>query len=123
MSAPAPGSGTGQLFVNLPYDTGGPKGRGKADIHLEPARTGANELHLTVTDPVGNAVDVPEVEVSFTLKARNIGPLPVRLTHSGPGSWAATGLQLPMAGEWQLAVTVRTSEIDEVTVTKNVAID
>ncbi len=120
--AGVPSSG-GQVLANLPFDTGGPKGKGDAGVHLDPARTGANQLHLTVTDPVGDPQDVPEVDVAFTLKARNIGPLPVRLRHTAPGSWAATGLQLPMPGEWQLAVTVRTSDIDEVTVTKNVAIN
>lgn len=118
----APASGGGPVLLSLPYDTGGPKGKGNLGVHLTPARTGSDEMHLTVTDPVGDPVDVPEVDASLTLRARNLGPLPVRLRHTGPGSWAATGLQLPMPGSWQLAVTVRTDAIDEVTVTRNVEI-
>ncbi|MBY8886798.1 copper resistance protein CopC [Streptomyces sp. PTM05] len=116
-------SNGGQVFAQLPFDTGGVKGKGDVGVHIEPARTGSNQLHLTVTDPVGNPENVPEVDLNLTLTSRGIGPLPVKLRQTGTGAWTAVGLQLPMPGAWQLAVTVRTSAIDEVTVTKNVAID
>ncbi|PWI41126.1 copper resistance protein CopC [Streptomyces sp. ICBB 8177] len=116
-------SNGGQVFAQLPFDTGGVKGKGDVGVHIEPARTGSNELHLTVTDPVGNPENVPEVDLALTLTSRGIGPLPVKLRQTGTGAWTAVGLQLPMPGQWQLAVTVRTSAIDEVTVTRNVAID
>jgi copper transport protein len=116
-----PASG-GPVFATIPYDTGGANGRGTASVHIDPARTGNNELHLTVADQAGNPVDVPEVDLSFTLRSRGIGPLPVKLSHEGPGVWTAQSVQLPMAGQWQLSLTVRTSDIDEVTETKNVAI-
>ena len=45
--------------------------------------------------------------------------LPDRLA---TGHWTATGVQIPMAGDWKIAVTVRTSDIDQVTVDKNVKI-
>ena len=45
---------------------------------------------------------------------KNVGPLPVTLTKTGRG--VRTGLaSLPLSGHWQLAVTVRTSAIDEAT--------
>ncbi|MDF3290858.1 copper resistance CopC/CopD family protein [Streptomyces silvisoli] len=112
----------GPVFAAIPYDTGGANGKGTASVHIDPARTGSNELHLILTDPAGNPVDVPEVDLSFTLRSRGIGPLPVKLSHAGTGAWTAESVQLPMAGQWQLSLTVRTSDIDEVTETKNVAI-
>ena len=77
---------------------------------------------LRISDPSGKAVDVPEVKVSFTQKAKKIGPLPVVPKRAGKGHWRATGVQLPVPGQWQLSLPVRTSDIDQVTETKNVKI-
>jgi len=66
--------------------------------------------------------DIPEVKVAFTLAAKKIGPLPVAPDHVTTGHWAANGVQIPMAGDWKVAVTVRTSDIDQVTVSKNAQI-
>jgi copper transport protein len=118
----AASSAGGPALLSLPYDTGGPNGKGTASIHLDPARTGNNLLHLSVTGASGKPLDVPEVDIAFTLTAKSLGPIPVRLQHTDTGVWATTGLQLPMPGQWQLSVTVRTDAIDETTVTKSVII-
>ncbi len=115
-------AGGGPYLASIPFDTGGPKGRGTVGVHLAPARAGSDVLHLDVTDPVGDLMNVPEVDVSFTLGSRGIGPLPVRLARPEPGAWTAVGLQLPLPGTWRMAVTVRTSAIDEVTVYRNVPV-
>lgn len=60
--------------------------------------------------------------MSFTLTEKQIGPLPVLPDRIQTGHWTASGVQLPMAGEWQMQVTVRTSEIDQTTIDKNVKI-
>ncbi len=119
----APAASGGPATVTLPYDTGGAHGRGTAVLHLDPARTGANQLHMILTDPAGRPVDVPEVDLEFTLRSRRIGPLTVPLTHAGTGEWTASALQLPVPGRWQVALTVRTSDIDEVTETGTVTIE
>ncbi|WP_370413851.1 copper resistance protein CopC [Streptomyces fradiae] len=108
--------------VRLPFDTGGVDGKGTVQLTLDPGRTGANALHIYVLRPNGRALDVPEVKVSFTLKAKDIGPLPVLPDRIQTGHWTASGVQLPMAGEWLMQVTVRTSEIDQTTIEKNVKI-
>ncbi|MEU6113812.1 copper resistance protein CopC [Streptomyces sp. NPDC047117] len=112
------------VSVNVPFDTLGPKGKGTARLDLDPARTGqANVLHLRISGPDGAARDVPEVRVSFTSKAKNLGPLPATLEHTGTGHWTARGVQLPATGTWQLSLVVRTSDIDQVTETRNVKIN
>ncbi|AKN69065.1 membrane protein [Streptomyces sp. PBH53] len=120
------GSGTaaasGALTLDMPFDTGGTDGKGVVSIDLDPARVGANEMHVYVQRPNGRAFDVPEVKVAFTLEAKKIGPLPVNPDHITTGHWSANGVQLPMAGDWKVAVTVRTSDIDQVTVSKNAQI-
>ncbi|MGW2708739.1 copper resistance CopC/CopD family protein [Streptomyces sp. NPDC001356] len=120
------GSGTsatsGALTLDMPFDTGGTDGKGVVSIDLDPARVGGNEMHVYVQRPNGRAFDVPEVKVSFTQEAKKIGPLPVNPDHITTGHWSASGVQIPMAGDWKIAVTVRTSDIDQVTVSKNAQI-
>ncbi|MDN3259472.1 copper resistance protein CopC [Streptomyces sp. CSDS2] len=120
------GSGTsaasGALTLDMPFDTGGTDGKGVVRVDLDPARVGGNTMHVYVQRPNGRAFDVPEVKISFTLEAQKIGPLPVNPDHITTGHWSANGVQLPVAGDWKVAVTVRTSDIDQATVSKNAQI-
>ncbi|MDP5313352.1 MULTISPECIES: copper resistance CopC/CopD family protein [Streptomyces] len=122
-SAPAAAPvASGPVNLTLPFDTGGENGKGTVRMDLDPGRTGANVVHLWIDGIDGKAMDVPEVKLAFTLKSKDIGPLPavpVRLTE---GHWTSTGIQIPIAGNWNVAVTVRTSDIDQITVDKNVKI-
>ncbi|MFK4146175.1 copper resistance CopC/CopD family protein [Streptomyces sp. NPDC004065] len=119
-SASSPSEGA--VTLDMPFDTGGRDGKGLVRIDLDPARVGGNEMHVYVQRPGGKAFDVPEVKVALTLAAKKIGPLPVAPDRIATGHWAASGVQIPMAGDWRIAVTVRTSDIDQVTVTKNAQI-
>ncbi|MFI1419758.1 copper resistance CopC/CopD family protein [Streptomyces sp. NPDC020731] len=120
-SAPT-GQGTGAVTLNMPFDTGGENGKGVVTVDLDPARVGDNTMHVYVEGPDGQAVDVPEVKVALTLSAKDIGPLPVVPDRITTGHWSASGVQVPMTGDWKIEVTVRTSDIDQVTVSKNAKI-
>lgn len=121
-SAAAP-SAPAKLSLSVRYDTGGAGGKGTANVTVDPGRAGTpNAVDLLVTNATSAPVDVPEVRLAFTLPAKNLGPIQVTLRHTGTGHWTATGVQLPLAGTWQLSVTVRTSDIDEVTETRNVKV-
>jgi copper transport protein len=122
-SSSSTASSTGAaLTLDMPFDTGGTGGKGVVRLELDPARTGANKMDVFVQRPDGRAFDIPEVKVSFTLEAKKIGPLPVAPDRIATGRWAATALQIPVAGDWKIAVTVRTSDIDQTTVSKNAQI-
>ncbi|MGW4005833.1 CopD family protein, partial [Streptomyces nigra] len=121
-SATAEANAAGALTLDMSFDTGGEDGKGVVRIDLDPARAGANEMHVYVLRPNGRAFDIPEVKVAFTLEAQDIGPLPVVPDHISTGHWSASGVQIPMAGDWKIAVTVRTSDIDQATVSKNAQI-
>ncbi|MFJ3879277.1 copper resistance protein CopC [Streptomyces sp. NPDC090077] len=108
--------------ITLPFDTGGQNGKGNVRLELDPGRVGANTLHLWADGPDGKPLDLPEVKISFTLPAKEIGPLPLAPDRAAAGHWTASGVQLPLAGEWRIDVTVRTSDIDQTTVQKNVKI-
>ncbi|MFC8452790.1 FixH family protein [Kitasatospora sp. NPDC057223] len=122
-AAPAPGGAPAAqtvpgrtLELTLPYDTGGrtPNAKGTATVTVNPAGTGANEVHLKLDGPDGQPVEVPEVQLAFTLPDRDLGPLPVALTPEGTGRWTGTA-QLPLAGNWVVSVVVRSSDIDQAT--------
>ncbi|UPZ30063.1 copper resistance protein CopC [Streptomyces sp. LRE541] len=122
-TAAASAEQTGEaLSLDIPFDTGGEDGKGIARVELDPARVGGNDMHVYVERPNGKAFDIPEVKIAFTLKAKDIGPLPVVPDRIATGHWTASGVQIPMAGSWQIEVTVRTSDIDQVTVDKNAQI-
>lgn len=121
-SSSADASAAGALTLDMSFDTGGEDGKGVVRVDLDPARVGGNEMHVYVERPNGRAFDIPEVKVAFTLESQDIGPLPVVPDHITTGHWSASGVQFPMAGEWKIAVTVRTSDIDQTTVSKNAQI-
>ncbi|MQS13079.1 ABC transporter [Streptomyces kaniharaensis] len=111
------------LELKLPYDTKGrtPNAKGTATVTLNPARTGPNEVHLRLDGTDGQPVDVPEVQLAFTLPDRDLGPLPVTLTPGGTGRWSGTA-QLPLAGTWVVSVQIRSSDIDQTTPTQSLKI-
>ncbi|MFJ1843151.1 MULTISPECIES: copper resistance CopC/CopD family protein [unclassified Streptomyces] len=120
-AATAPAA-TGPVNLTLPFDTGGKNGKGTVRMDIDPARTGTNELHLWIDSTDGKAMDVPELKLAFTLESKDIGPLPITPVRLTEGHWTASGVQIPMAGDWKVAVTVRTSDIDQTTIDKNVKI-
>ncbi|MFC8829410.1 copper resistance CopC/CopD family protein [Streptomyces sp. NPDC057137] len=118
-AAPAPAR---PVNLTEPFDTGGAKGKGTLRLTLDPARPGANLMHVWIDGPDGKPMDVPEVKVAYTLKSEQIGPLPVVPERLAPGHWSTANVQIPMPGDWNLQVTVRTSDIDQTTIEKNVKI-
>lgn len=110
------------ISVEIPYNTGPKSGRGKAIFMLDPALPGDNLIHVFTFDLADRPVDAEEAKVTLTLPKENIGPLTVPLEHVATGHWSAKSFQLPMGGTWRLALTVRTSDIDQVTETRTLKI-
>jgi copper transport protein len=107
---------SGPVHHVISYDTGGPNGRGQLIVDVDPAATGPNTIRVIVEDSRGLPHDVAELRTTVTLTVRQLGPLAIPLQHTAPGTYAASGVQLPYRGSWQLRVTVRISDIDETTV-------
>ncbi|MFD5638831.1 copper resistance CopC/CopD family protein [Streptomyces sp. NPDC127077] len=106
----------------VPFDVGTPGGHGKAQVELTPGQVGQNSVQVVIFGPDGGLVTVPEVRLTFTLESRKVGPIDAEITDKG-GYWTSDGLTLPLPGTWTMKVTVRTSDLDEVTVSKKVTID
>lgn len=111
----------GAEAFTVPYDTGTPGGSGTVQLQMDPGRVGENGLQAVVFGPQGALTFVPELRVSFTLPAKDVGPIDAKLTDRG-GYWATNDLTLPLEGTWTLKLTVRVSDIDQITETRQVKI-
>jgi copper transport protein len=80
------------------------------------------ELALEVTDATGAPTEPKQVDASLTLTSARVGPLPIALHGAGVGKRMGE-VTVPLTGTWQLAVTVRTSAIDEATAYVDVPVD
>jgi copper transport protein len=107
--------------TTIPFDVGTKGGHGKVQIQLTPSRVGENSVQAVIYGPDGGFATVPELRLTFTLESQQIGPIDAELTDKG-GYWAADGVTLPVAGTWTMKATVRTTDIDQVTVSKTVKI-
>ncbi|PRY51162.1 copper transport protein [Geodermatophilus tzadiensis] len=87
---------------------------GSVQLSVDPARPGANTLHLYLFDDAGRLAQPEDLRVTLTEAEQEIGPLEVDLEPAGPGHWVADGMSIPGAGTWTLAVSVR---LDEFTAT------
>ncbi|WP_107440163.1 copper resistance CopC family protein [Streptomyces sp. 142MFCol3.1] len=105
----------------VPFDVGTPGGHGEVQIEMSPAGVGENTVQAVVLGPDGGISTVPELRLTFTLAAQKVGPIDAELTDRG-GYWGTDGVTLPIAGTWTMKVTVRTTDIDQVTVEKSVKI-
>jgi copper transport protein len=77
---------------------------------VDPARAGANTLHVYLFDDSGRLTQPTAIAVSLTEPSQDLGPLDVDLEPAGPGHYVGDGMSIPGAGTWTLAVTVRLDE-------------
>lgn len=90
-------------------------GPARLELTVDPARMGANEVHLYLFDRrTGAQFDrAKELRVTATLPSRRIGPLRLDARKTGPGHYTVTSAALAPAGDWTLTVLARTSAFDE----------
>ncbi len=87
-------------------------------VTVAPARHG-----IVVVDVALRGGGRPEkISVTASLPAAQLGPLPVPLTATGPLSYRADGLLLPVAGRWTFTIDVQTLEFDAITTTAQIDI-
>jgi copper transport protein len=90
-------------------------------IDVVPATVGLNEVHLYATTPDGLPADIKEWQVKASAPTLGIEPidaniLPLTADH-------ATGqIGLPSAGDWIFSFTLRTTDIDQSTVTTTITV-
>ncbi|MFJ6195480.1 copper resistance CopC/CopD family protein [Micromonospora sp. NPDC092111] len=90
-------------------------------VELDPAERGNNSMHLYAYTPDNRPQPVAEWKATAALPSAGIEPIDIPLLKLT--DYHATGeINLPTTGEWQLRFTVRTSDIDQATVTATVPI-
>jgi copper transport protein len=107
-----------------PFSTTTRMGPIELQMTLDPARVGANELHVYLFDARTGApyTKTKEFTVQASLPGKGIGPLDATMHKAGPGHYLADAVQLSPGGEWRLTVTDRVSDFDEYTKTLKVRI-
>ncbi len=86
------------------------------ELSVEPARVGANQLHLYLFNARTGAPysKVKQLEVTADLPEKGIS-LPLEPQLAGPGHYTVPGALLSASGEWQIELAARVSAFNEYT--------
>ncbi|MET8088662.1 copper resistance protein CopC [Micromonospora sp. NPDC005220] len=91
------------------------------EVEVSPAERGNNSVHLYAYDKNNQPLLVAEWKATVALPSAGIEPIEVPLLRL-TDSHAYGDISMPAAGEWQLKITARTTDIDQATVTATVPI-
>jgi copper transport protein len=90
-------------------------------VDVQPATVGFNEIHLYASTPDGQSIDIKEWKVRASLPDQGIEPIDANVLPVTP-SHAIGQIGIPRAGSWTFTFTLRTTEIDQSTVTARVVV-
>jgi copper transport protein len=95
-----------------PVSASAPLGGGRTvTVTITPGRHGSVAAEVSLSQGA-----VPKkIVVTATLPAKQLGPIPVTLAADGANVYAASGINLPVAGDWVINFVVTTSEFDAAT--------
>ena len=107
-----------------PFSASANLGPARAELTVEPARAGANEIHLYLFDRRdGSQWDATkELTARASLPDRGIAPIVLRARKAGPGHYLVAGAPLAPAGDWRLELAARVSDFDDYRTTFTVPI-
>ena len=105
----APASGS-----SGPFSTDKTLGPATLELTVDPARTGANEVHLYLFDrDTGRQFSpIKQLTVTARLPDRDIGPVRLDAQQAGPGHYVVRRAALAPSGDWRLEVSARVSAFD-----------
>ncbi len=108
-----------------PFSGSADLGPARAELTVEPARAGANEIHVYLFDRSdGRQYDAPkEVRFEASLPEKGIEPIRLEATKAGPGHYVVGAAALAPAGDWRLELIARISDFDELRATYKVPIE
>jgi copper transport protein len=100
-----------------PFSTTTEVGPTTLEMDVDPARVGANQIHIYFFDAKTGAPykKGKELKAAATLPSKSIGPLPLTVQNAGPGHFIVQSALLNAPGEWEIELTLRTSKFDELT--------
>jgi len=97
-----------------PFSTETQFGPINLEMTVEPARVGANDVHLYLFDAKSGApfAKVKQIEATASLPEKSIS-LPLEPQLAGPGHYTIPSTFFNSSGEWRLEITVRVSAFTE----------
>ena len=104
-SPPAKAMAVQPIELTLPLKTPS-ETTGSVQVELDPAKPGPDTLHLYLYDRTGKVLQPTGIRVTLTEPAQRIGPTDVWLEPAGPGHYISEQLTVPVAGQWQMELTV-----------------
>jgi len=85
------------------------------EMDVDPARVGANVMHVYFFDAKTGAPfrQAKELTVTATLPDKEIGPLPLSVQNGGPGHYIIPSALLNAPGDWEINLALRVSEFEQ----------
>ena len=108
----APASGTAASGPFAKTKTVGPI---QMQLTVDPARVGANTMHLYLLDAKTGAPynGTKELTVTAALPSKGIGALKLTARHAGPGHYIMDSALLSPGGKWDVRLVDRVSDFDQ----------
>ncbi|HRE01758.1 MAG TPA: CopD family protein, partial [Ilumatobacteraceae bacterium] len=91
-------------------------------VQVTPARVGTNEMHLFLSNATSSLSQPDDVTVRLSDPNSDLAPIDVEIARSGAGHYTAYSAQFPYAADWQLTVTARYNQFDQITFTTTVKV-
>ena len=88
-----------------------------AQIDLIPATTGGTTMHVYLLATDGSRDVADEITVTAALPAQDVGPIEIPTIPAAPNHVTTNDADFPIAGTWELTVTARFGEFDQVVLT------
>ena len=98
-----------------PFSASRDLGPARAELTVEPARPGPNEIHVYLfRRSDGRQYDAPkELRIEASQPDRGIEPIKLEGRKAGPGHYVIAGAPLSPPGTWRLELVARVSDFDE----------
>jgi len=98
-----------------PYNVTRHIGGARMELSIDPARAGANVVHVYLFDSRTGAqyAGAKQLTLAASLPGKGIGPITQDASLAGPGHFTMPAFTLTPAGTWRIVVTMRVSAFDE----------
>ncbi|MGH8906417.1 MAG: copper resistance CopC/CopD family protein [Egibacteraceae bacterium] len=98
------------------YSARAPMGDYQLEVTVDPNQAGRNELHIYLLAANGQPTDPgapTDMQVRFSLPAKDIGPIQRTALVSGPGHWTMAGDELAFPGQWLVTFVLPVSRFEQ----------
>jgi copper transport protein len=88
-----------------------------AQIDLVPAATGGTTMHVYLLPTDGSQDVADEITVTASLPAQDLGPIEIPTIAAAPNHVTTNEADFPIPGTWELTVTARFGDFDQIVLT------